>query len=81
MEPIEEGERTISIFEVKVDATVVVKEFGLENFKERDAVEGAKVVRGSRRTKSILRILVTDIRFRRTSDSQLRVASNKVTDD
>ena len=37
------------------------------------------MVRRSRRTKRILCILVTDIRFRRTSDSQLRVASNKVT--
>ena len=43
MEPIEEGEQTISIFGVEVLDTVVVEELGVEKFKERNVVEGAEV--------------------------------------
>ena len=61
MEPIEEGEQTISIFGVEVLDTVVVEELGVEKFKERNVVEGAEVKGESCCAESISRILVADI--------------------
>ena len=61
MEPIEEGERTISIFWIEVVATVVVEEFGVENLKGHDAVEESEVGRESRRVNIISPILVAVI--------------------
>ena len=61
MELTEVGERPISIFGVEVFTTIVVEEFGVENLKEYDVVEGDKVERESRCAESIFSILVADI--------------------
>ena len=53
----------------------------MEKIKERDAVEGFEAGRESRQAGSIPRIWVAVIRFRRVSNSVLRVASNLVPDD
>ena len=81
MEPTEEGERTRSIFGVEMDSTIVVEEFGVANFKERDMVEEVEVERESRRVEIISRTSVADIWFSRVSDIPLRVISNVGTDN
>ena len=46
---------------VEVVTTVVVEEFGVENLKGHDAVEGSEVGKESRRVNIISPILVVDI--------------------
>ena len=56
MEQTKEGERTIFIFGVEVFVTIMVEEFGVEKFKERDTVERADVGRESCGAERISRI-------------------------
>ena len=81
LEPTEEEKRTISIFGVKAVVIIVVEDFRVEKFKERDVVEEVDVGRESYRAEGIFCIWVALNQFSRVSDSLLKVASNVTTDD
>ena len=76
VEPTEEGERTIPILGPEIVVVVVIRVSGVEKFKERFIGKVTKFGRVSYIAERIHHNRVADMGTNRSSESQLKVASN-----